>query len=751
MRIVDVMAIEIMVESTRLNYLRSNQTKFRSENLRVLLKLLGTEIPILHLLENVFICLHLLLEEYDPMYQDAMAICKSYGHPDLFLTFTCNSKWPEITRFVEKRRNLAPEDRPDIISKVFKIKLDELINDLKSGRIFGEVKAMIYTIEFQNEDCFMLILLCSYNKRINTGEDIDKIISAEIPDPVTQPVLYKVVTDSMMHGPYGVMNPTNVCMEEGKCVKRYPKTFQDTTTVNEDGFPVYKRRDNGRIVDKNGHELDSKYVIPYNSTLLLKYGAHINVEWCNQAKSIKYLFKYITKGNDGATMAIFTEKSDNNIDEIKIYEHMNEATMQLINIPEFYNHIRYVSPCEAAWLIFGFDLHYRSVVVERLSFHLPDEHCVIFNDEEPIDSVLDKAGNIITKFLAWMDFNKNNEEERQYCYHEFPTDYARHQDSKEWKKRNGGKKTIGRIYHVPPGTGEAYYLRNLLNHVKGPTCYEDIRTVNGIVHPSFKEACYLMGLLDDEKEYIDGILEASFWSSAHYLCSLFAMLLLSGSLSRPEFIWERIWHLLSDDILNRQRAMLQNKDLQMSDELLKNYTLVEIEKLLHRNGSSLHRFSSMPFPDETMITDGLNKLIQEELQASIQIPADLLIKETTNPIASIVEVVYPFVVDRLSDGKYFEERTILAPTLEVVEKVNEYIMSLLPGEEKVYFSSDSISQIDGINQDDEDLYFVDLSGIPNHCLRLKVDVPMMLLRNIDQSSGLCNGTRLVVTRLMTHN
>ncbi|KAL8167688.1 hypothetical protein V2J09_009187 [Rumex salicifolius] len=97
-------------------------------------------------------------------------------------------------------------------------------------------------------------------------------------------------------------------------------------------------------------------------------------------------------------------------------------------------------------------------------------------------------------------------------------------------------------------------------------------------------------------------------------------------------------------------------------------------------------------------------------------------------------------IEELLDGKYFEERTILAPTLEVVEKVNDYIMSLLPGEEK----------------NEEDLYSVEhlnsikLSGIPNHCLRLKVSVHVMLLQNIDQSSGLCNGTRLVATRLMTH-
>ncbi|KAL8140431.1 hypothetical protein V2J09_006452, partial [Rumex salicifolius] len=124
---------------------------------------------------------------------------------------------------------------------------------------------------------------------------------------------------------------------------------------------------------------------------------------------------------------------------------------------------------------------------------------------------------------------------------------------------------------------------------------------------------------------------------------------------------------------------------------------------------------------------------------------------TTNSIAFIVEVVYPFVVNRPLGAKYFKERTILSHTLGVVEKVNDFIMSIVPGEKKglLHFLI-----IVGINQDDEDLCYVEylnsikLPDIPNHCLRHKVGVLVMLLRNIDQSSELCNDTRLVVTRLI---
>lgn len=78
-------------------------------------------------------------------FQDTMAICKTLKYPELFITFTCNPKWPEITRFVQER-GLRPEDRPDIVCRVFKMKLDQLIKDLKTENIFG--KAIAGTILF---------------------------------------------------------------------------------------------------------------------------------------------------------------------------------------------------------------------------------------------------------------------------------------------------------------------------------------------------------------------------------------------------------------------------------------------------------------------------------------------------------------------------------------------------------------------------------------------------------------------------
>lgn len=77
-------------------------------------------------------------------YLDAMSLCKWFGYPDLFITVTCNPKWPEITRYLTDV-GLKPEDGPDIICRVFKMKLDMLLKDLKQKKLFGRVNAGIDT------------------------------------------------------------------------------------------------------------------------------------------------------------------------------------------------------------------------------------------------------------------------------------------------------------------------------------------------------------------------------------------------------------------------------------------------------------------------------------------------------------------------------------------------------------------------------------------------------------------------------
>ncbi|KAK6127772.1 hypothetical protein DH2020_038481 [Rehmannia glutinosa] len=596
-----------------------------------------------------------------------------------------------------------------------------------------------------------------------------------------------------------------------------------------------------------------------------------------------------------------------------------------------------------------------------------------------------------------MEANKIYPEARELTYAEAPTKFTWKSKLKKWEPRKAGF-TIGRVFYVPPGAGDMYYLRCLINVVRGATCHDDYKKVQGVQHRTYREACYALGLLEDDKEYIDGIVEASHWASAETLRSLFASLLSSDSLSRPEEVWDKCWELLSDDIVYRRRNLFQHQDLVLSENEIKNLALSEIEKLLRSRGRSLHEFCTMPFPNVHNIEFSQNRLVYDELRydrkalaaehkdllsnltdeqrhvyseimcalqsdrgrlffvygyggtgktylwralssglrskgqivlnvassgiaslllpggrtahsrfvipinphegssceikvgsplaelivrskliiwdeapmmhkhcfeavdttikdimetikpgsqhipfggktvvfggdfrqilpvvpkgsrqdivnatinsshlwrhctvlrltknmrlqrlgesddyadlvkfsewianigdgtlggendgsATIDIPDDILLESNGDPISTIIENTYPMFKDAIEDPTYLKERAILAPTLDVVESINQYMTSLNTSEGQTYLSSDSTCRSDANVDFLHDLHTPEFlngircSGVPNHEIHLKVGTPVMLLRNIDHSIGLCNGTRLVITRLGKH-
>ncbi|CAA0806625.1 Unknown protein, partial [Striga hermonthica] len=536
-----------MIESSRLRYIRFNQQQLRCELYSGLNDaLLRGETDASNQGRRIILPSSFTggARYMVQSYQDAMAICRWAGYPDLFITLTCNPKWPEITRFVESR-GLKPEDRPDIVCRIFKTKLDGLIDDIRKRKIFGSVKAVVYTVEFQKRGlphAHILLFLCQEDK-FPSPSSIDKIISAEIPDEQNDPEYYSAVREFMLHGPCGDDKRDSPCMINGRCSKHFPKRFVELSSIDDDGYPIYRRRDDGRIIRKSGADLDNRYVVPHNRYLLLRYGGHLNVEWCNQSRAIKYLFKYINKGNDRVTASFYKSSTE------------DETTKSLDEIQMYYD-CRYISSCEAAWRTLEYEIQFRDPHVQRLSFHLPGKHPVYYKDSDNIEDILDRETSESSMFLEWMEANKLYSEAKELTYAEFPTKFVWDSKEKKWFQRQKGF-AIGRIYYVPPGSGDMYYLRCLLNVVRGPTCYEDLCFVNGTQYDTFRDACYALGLLDDDKEYVDGITEASNWASGQSTRVLFATLLSSGSISRPEVVWNSCWVYLSDDILSKQRKLLQ--------------------------------------------------------------------------------------------------------------------------------------------------------------------------------------------------
>lgn len=152
------------------------------------------------------------------------------------------------------------------------------------------------------------------------------------------------------------------------------------------------------------------------------------------------------------------------------------------------------------------------------------------------------------------------------------------------------------------------------------------------------------------------------------------------------------------------------------------------------------------------VGDGtIGEITDEDIKLSI--PNDLLLQSCNDPIASIVASTYPSFLQARDDHTYFQQRVILTPKNDIANHINDYMSAQLPGEEQTYLSIDSphsdnihSDRIDNVHSS-EFLNTISSSGLPNHILKLKIGVPVMLLRNVDHKSGLCNGTRLIITRL----
>src|SRR3954468_21566687 len=251
----------------------------------------------------------------------------------------------------------------------------------------------------------------------------------------------------MMHGPCGILKPNAPCMKDGKCSKKYPRNFQESTTENEDGYPIYRRRNNNQTVEVNRIQLDNRWVVPYNPYLTTKYNCHINVEICSSITAIKYLFKYVYKGHDRATIEI----KNNNQNQTQIRDEIS-----------LYLDARYISASEASWRIFHYRLHNEKPDVIQLCIHLPGQHRVIFQDNECLENIIERSATEQTTLTAWFHANTIYPDARRLTYADFPTQWVYNKQTKKWKPRKRGN-SIGRIYFVHPAAGEQYYLRMLLN------------------------------------------------------------------------------------------------------------------------------------------------------------------------------------------------------------------------------------------------------------------------------------------------
>ena len=293
-------------------------------------------------------------------YEDGMAIVLHDGKPDIFLTMTCNPSWTEITS--ELLPFQTPQDRPDLLTRIFRAKFEKLKEDVINKGVLEEVKSYMYVTEFQKRGLphvHMLLILDSADK-LRDPEDYDTIVRAEIPKLDCEPQLREAVLKHMIHGLCEILNQKAPCMKDGKCKKMYPRDFIEETRQGNDSYPQYRRKFDEPVSLNRNTTVDNRWVVPYNPWLLLKYDCHINVEVFSSIKSVKYLYKYVYKGPDRIAMEVHR---GSNMDEVQQY-----VDARLICAPE------------ALWKNFRFTLYNLYPSVERLQIHIPNRHQVRFYD-----------------------------------------------------------------------------------------------------------------------------------------------------------------------------------------------------------------------------------------------------------------------------------------------------------------------------------------------------------------------------------
>ncbi|UYV61908.1 K02A2.6-like [Cordylochernes scorpioides] len=625
---------------------------------------------------------------------------------------------------------------------------------------------------------------CREEDKPRDRDFIVKLVCAEILSPTMQVQLYDMVRKHMIHGPCGNFHLRSPCMSDGKCIKDFPKSFLQLTEANNNGYPRYRRRVDGQTLVVGTHQVDNRWVVPYNPYLLVRFNAHIKVEVCASVKSVKYIFKYVYKGHDRTEVEVTVGESA-----------LESRTHDEI---ESFLDARYVSVPEAIWRMFEYRLHAHSHTICRLAVHLPNFQSVYFfgGSEE---QALENASRRYTTLTAWFHLNCVDVSARTILYRDIPSAYVFRQ--KQWHARvRGGALCIGRMYSMNPKDSERYHLRLQLLHVAGAQSLEDLRTVDDIVCSTFKEAAQRRELLADNSEWDAGLAEAALFQMPCQLRQLFATILIFNNPYDPGSLWTKYKGCLSEDLSRgtsdtaAEKMALRALDFQLRVNRLSchhyglpaplNPLLYSVEDHLDvvvLGGDFRQVLPVVPRASRAEIVDACIKRsklwplfvilrLAQNRRAGIDaqsfsqwllkvgdgdLPTDQqgLISLPESCIFQGGDLVQEIFGSLYGDINALSESVILTPKNTDSLEINEKVLDCLPNRSQCFFS---IYSVECENVEEQNNYATEFlnsltpTGMPPHRLNLKIGANVMLLRDLNPKQGLCNGTRMVIQCMCPH-
>jgi hypothetical protein len=275
---------------------------------------------------------------------------------------------------------------------------------------------------------------------------------------------------------------------------------------------------------------------------------------------------------------------------------------------------RYVSASEASWRLFSFRMHDGTPFVTCLAVHEPRMHMVVYNDNASIFETVNSEQNQKTTFTEYFQANIDYPLAREVTYMDFPSVFTWTNGTKKWTIWQIGC-CVGRLYFISPSVGECYFLRTLLTKVKGAVSFEGLRTINGVVHDTFKSACITLGLYDSDDEWNACLEEAVGMRTGAHLWSLFVTILAFGVPSELCMLWDKYKEHICDDC---KVALQRCGIVEPSIEQIESWALHSLRDALAKFSKTLKDFG-LPTPFVAFDRLETNRLLEVERDYNVEV------------------------------------------------------------------------------------------------------------------------------------
>lgn len=235
----------------------------------------------------------------------------------------------------------------------------------------------------------------------------------------------------------------------------------------------------------------------------------------------------------------------------------------------------------ACYRLYKFPMSERYPAVVCLAIHKENEQMVYFTNEEEARLKLSKETPPNSTLMEYFRLCRtdavglNGVRARDVLYVDIVKFFRWH--GGQFRPRERNIPCVGRIYYTGITEGDRYYLRLLLNHVKGPTSETNLRTVDGITYSTCREAAEKLGLLVSDRHHKETLTEAATWATASQLRELFSIILVYSSPASPTSLWADFSKDLSEDITYKWERLYPGPP---DESIIRNVALRLIECLV---------------------------------------------------------------------------------------------------------------------------------------------------------------------------